>query len=141
MNGKIALEEHFGMEETLKQWDTAYEGWFPNWPEIRRQLLDITGERIDGMDKWGIEAAIMSLQIVACQAEYDPKKSIALARRGNDYLADAIAKKPGRLYGFAAVPLQDPDAAIVELTRCVKELGFKGVHVNGFSQVGSPDNV
>jgi len=141
MNGKIALEEHFGMEETLKQWDTAYAGWFEKWPEIRRNLLDITDQRISGMDKYGIEMAILSLQIVACQAEYDTNKSIALAQRGNDYLANAIAKRPGRLFGFAAVPLQDPDAAIVELTRCVKELGFKGVHVNGFSQVGTPDNV
>ena len=49
MDGKIALEEHFGIEETLKQWDTAYAGWFEHWPEIRRNLLDITGQ-ITGKD-------------------------------------------------------------------------------------------
>jgi 2,3-dihydroxybenzoate decarboxylase len=37
--------------------------------------------------------------------------------------------------------MQDPDAAIVELQRCVRELGFKGTMVNGFSQVGEPDTV
>ncbi len=141
MDGKIALEEHFAMEDTLKTWDSLYAGWFPDWPEIRRNLIDLTDNRISEMDKYGIETAILSLQIVACQGEPDAKKSIALARKGNDYLADAITKRPGRLLGFAAVPLQDPEAAIIELTRCVKELGFKGVHVNGFSQVGTAENV
>src|SRR6059036_304908 len=28
-----------------------------------------------------------------------------------------------------------------ELTRCIKDLGFKGTMVNGFSQVGDPNNV
>jgi 2,3-dihydroxybenzoate decarboxylase len=37
--------------------------------------------------------------------------------------------------------MQDPDAAIVELTRAVKDLGFKGVMVNGFSQVGDADTI
>src|SRR3989442_4102096 len=124
MDGKIALEEHFGIEETLKQWDTTYAGWFESWPEIRRNLLDITDHRIAQMDKYQIERAILSLQIVGCQAEYDARKSIALAQRGNDHLADAIAKRPGRLFGFAAVPLQDPDAAILELRRWITGLGF-----------------
>jgi predicted TIM-barrel fold metal-dependent hydrolase len=36
--------------------------------------------------------------------------------------------------------LQDPDHAIDELERAIKQLGFKGVLVNGFSQVNDPDN-
>ena len=32
--------------------------------------------------------------------------------------------------------MQDPDAAAAELTRCVRDLGFKGALVNGFSEVG-----
>jgi len=35
--------------------------------------------------------------------------------------------------------MQDPDAAAKELTRCIRELGFKGALVNGFSQVGDAD--
>src|SRR5207253_815043 len=33
------------------------------------------------------------------------------------------------------------DAAITELTRCIKELGFNGTMVNGFSQVGDLNTV
>jgi 2,3-dihydroxybenzoate decarboxylase len=35
--------------------------------------------------------------------------------------------------------MQDPQAAAQELTRCVKELGFCGALVNGFSQIGEAD--
>jgi 2,3-dihydroxybenzoate decarboxylase len=37
--------------------------------------------------------------------------------------------------------MQDPAAAAAELTRTVRELGFKGALVNGFSQVGTEDAV
>jgi predicted TIM-barrel fold metal-dependent hydrolase len=36
--------------------------------------------------------------------------------------------------------LQDPQVAAQELTRCVKELGFCGALVNGFSQVSEADS-
>jgi 2,3-dihydroxybenzoate decarboxylase len=58
------------------------------------------------------------------------------AKRANDFLAeDVIARHPHRYAGFAAVPLQDPEAAADELERCVKQLGFKGAMVNGYSNL------
>ena len=56
-------------------------------------------------------------------------------------LAAEVRKRPARFAAFAALPMQDPEAATAELTRCVKELGFVGALVNGFSQAGTPDNV
>ena len=35
--------------------------------------------------------------------------------------------------------MQDPDLATRELERCVKDLGFIGALVNGFSQTSDPD--
>jgi predicted TIM-barrel fold metal-dependent hydrolase len=55
----------------------------------------------------------------------------AIARAMNDHLAAAIAKHPGRLAGFAVLPMQNPEACPAELTRCVKELGFSGALING----------
>jgi 2,3-dihydroxybenzoate decarboxylase len=37
--------------------------------------------------------------------------------------------------------MQDPELATRELERCVKELGFRGALVNGFSQVGDAQTV
>jgi 2,3-dihydroxybenzoate decarboxylase len=68
------------------------------------------------------------------------KEAIAQARRTNDYLAENIARNPKRLKGFAILPLQDPEAAAQELTRCIRDFGFCGALVNGFSQVGEGDS-
>ena len=139
MEGKIALEEHFALEETLK--DDLYKVWFPAWDDMRRRLLDLHDLRLTEMDKHGIEYSVLSLHNPAVQGVPDAKKAIQLARKANDLLAETVARSPNRFGGFAALPMQDPDAAIVELTRCVKELGFKGANVNGFSEVGSPGAV
>jgi 2,3-dihydroxybenzoate decarboxylase len=74
------------------------------------------------------------------QAIWDVKRAIHVAREANDVLAAEIKKRPDRFAGFAALPMQDPDEAARELTRCVKELGFVGALVNGFSQAGSADS-
>ena len=83
---------------------------------------------------------ILSLNAPAVQAISDVTRAIAVAREANDVLAAEIAKRPDRFAGFAALPMQDPDAAARELTRCVKELGFVGALVNGFSQAGQADS-
>jgi len=70
----------------------------------------------------------------------DTKKAIELSKRANDKLAELVAKRPDRFAGFAALPMQDPDAAAAELTRCVKDFGFKGALVNGFTQKDVPDS-
>jgi hypothetical protein len=59
---------------------------------------------------------------------------IALARETNDHLAAAVARHPDRFAGFAALPLQSPDATPAELTRAVRELGFVGAMVNGTTE-------
>ena len=55
--------------------------------------------------------------------------------------AEQVAKRPDRFQGFAALPMQDPEMATKELVRCMKDLGFKGSLVNGFSQVDQPENL
>jgi len=134
VQGKIALEEHFAIPDTLE--DSA--GFVPEsyWPELKSRLLDIQERRIAEMDKHGIATMILSLNAPAVQAICDTKRANEIARRANDYLADQVARRPDRFQAFAALPMQDPDLAIAELERCVKTLGFRGALVNGFSQIG-----
>jgi len=142
MQGKIALEEHFAIADTINPaHDARYAGWFPAWPDIKRRLLDLSELRLPEMDKHGIELVILSLHNPAVQGIPEANRAAEVARKANDILAEFIAKHPDRFAGFAALPMQDPDAAITELTRCVKELGFKGTMVNGFSQVGDANTV
>ena len=137
MQGKIALEEHFAIEETVNN----SRGFFPDrvWQEVRERVLDLHGRRLRLMDQHGIEMMLLSLNAPAVQAIPDPAQANELARRANDFLAEQVRKRPERFQGLAALPMQDPELAAKELERCVKELGFKGALVNGFSQVGDKD--
>ena len=133
MQGKIGLEEHFALEETLK--DSA--GFFPDkvWAELRGRLLDIQDRRLREMDDNGMEMMLLSLNAPAVQGIPDAKVANELSRRANDYLAEQVAKRPDRFQALAALPMQDPELAARELERCVQQLGFKGVLVNGFSEI------
>jgi len=137
MQGKIALEEHFAIEDTLND----SKGYFPDkvWQEVRARVLDLHDRRIRLMDEYGIEMMLLSLNAPAVQSIPDRRQADELARKANDYLAEQVAKRPDRFQGLAALPMQDPDLATRELTRCVKELGFRGALVNGFSQVGDAE--
>jgi len=139
MNGKVALEEHWAVNEMLQiPGQPVAAGAF--WDETRRLLVDFHDRRLAAMDAHGIEFAILGLNSPALQAVLDPVEAAELARRTNDTLADEIAHNPRRFAGFAGLPMQDPDEAAKELTRCVTELGFKGAMVNCFTQRRVPDS-
>jgi 2,3-dihydroxybenzoate decarboxylase len=104
-------------------------------------LLDIEGKLLSDMDACGIEMSVISLVSPGVQAIPEKQRAIDVAQRANDFLAEQVAKRPDRFQGFAALPLQDPDAAAEELTRCVKALGFKGAMVNGFSEIEGEDSI
>ena len=135
MQGKIALEEHFAIAATLA--DLQVFGAHV-WEELGPRLTDFQDKRLRLMDASGVEIMILSLNAPAVQAIPDVKRAIAVAREANDVLAAEMRKRPDRFKGFAALPMQDPEAAARELTRCVKELGFVGALVNGFCRPAAP---
>src|SRR5260221_148473 len=108
--------------------------------EHNHRLFDFYDKRLGLMDRHGIEVMILSLNAPAIQAVPDAKKATDLARRANDHLAEVVAKRPDRFQGFAALAMQDVDAAIKEYERTIKQLGFRGALVNGFSQISDPDS-
>lgn len=139
MTGKIAFEEHMAIAETVGQ-TRAYAGDSEDFERFSRQILDLGSERLEGMDRNGIDYAILSLNAPGVQAILDTQEAIAIARKGNDTMAEAVARHPRRYGAFAALPMQDPNAASAELVRCVKDMGFKGAMLNGFTQKDTPDS-
>jgi 2,3-dihydroxybenzoate decarboxylase len=134
MKNKIALEEHFLIEGMERYIPAVING--PLFAEVRRQLMDTESLRLEAMDKAGIELSILSFNSPGIQGLTDPDIAIEDAKRTNDFLYEnVVARHPGRYAGFAAVPLQNPEAAAKELERCVKQLGFKGALVNGYSNI------
>jgi len=133
MLGKIALEEHFAMSETV-HFSAGYAAK-EHEAELSSRLLDLEDGRLRQMDENGVEMMLLSLNSPSVQASWEVAQAKDLARRANDYLAEYVNKHPTRLQGLAALPLQDPEAAAEELERCVKQLGFRGALANGFSEV------
>jgi 2,3-dihydroxybenzoate decarboxylase len=135
---KIAIEEHFGIPDTVDKESNYLPG--DGWQELKQSLLDTEGRLLPLMDRYGIEKSVMSLTSGGIQTILSSREAVETAQRANDYIARLVAKRPDRLQAFAALPLQDPEAAAAELTRAVEQLGLVGGLVNGFTQRDRPDN-
>ncbi len=137
----VALEEHFSVPALAKRIDPkaiSARGFRPrnitpgavNPMEL---LPEIGDKRLKSMDEAGITVQVLSNAGPAADLVPGPD-GVALARAINDHLAEAIARHPDRFAGFAALPMQSPDAIAAELNRAVKELGFVGAMVNGTTE-------
>jgi uncharacterized protein len=124
----IAIEEHawnpdlraallkFGGDDTL--------AW-SNEDTTNRRLLDVGEERLARMDEAGVDFQVLSITAPGTQ-QLPPELAVSLARDANDYLADAVRRRPDRFAAFATLPTPDPEAAAAELRRCVTDLNFVG---------------
>ncbi|HEY0813745.1 MAG TPA: amidohydrolase family protein [Pseudonocardia sp.] len=131
----IGLEEHFVTEELAAYGASSAALLQPaKWAGASRRLLDLTAERLTAMDAAGLDVQVLSLNSPGIQAETDPLLAVSRAAAVNDLLASTIAEHPDRFTGFAALPLQDPQAAAKELERAVNQLGLKGALVNAHTQ-------
>lgn len=133
MNGKIALEEHF-VTPALESSVAAFGGE-ESWRMTLERLNDTEQMRLAEMDALGIEKAILSLGSEGIQGIRDTQTAVARAHEANDALAEIVGACPARFGGFAALAMQDPAAATQELDRAVRELGFHGALLNGYSNV------
>src|SRR5687768_4261827 len=86
--------------------------------------------RIADLDRMGIDVQAISVAPAGYFYWTDPALGRDLARMQNDNLAKIVADHPDRFVGLATVPMQDVDAAVEELTRCVREHDFRGVEIN-----------
>jgi aminocarboxymuconate-semialdehyde decarboxylase len=109
----------------------------PASDEVNRQQfrqigpkLNIIDERIAEMDRFGVD--VQAISPVPTQMYYSVDAD--LGRHGsrivNDGIAAAVARHPDRLVGMGTVPLQSPELAILEMKRCVSELGLRGIEIS-----------
>jgi len=130
---KIALEEHFSIQELLPT-PAELEFFDPQvLNRIEPLLPELADRRLTAMDRAGIEIAVLSQTAPGIQTVASSSEASVLARRANNALQVAIQQHPQRFRGFAALNLQDVDAACAELKRCITELGFVGALINGSS--------
>jgi len=85
-------------------------------------------ERLRVLDAEGIDVAVLYGGLaLSLPAIHDPELAVASCRVYNDWIAEFCGGDPRRLAGVAALPLQDPQAAVREARRAVTELGLRGV--------------
>ncbi|OIN78697.1 amidohydrolase family protein [Mycobacterium malmoense] len=138
----IALEEAFFIPELAERQPTSAHRELmrrmkpASGERYERRLPDFTEFRLPEMDDAGIDIQVLSLTAPGLQVDIDAERARANARFSNDYLAKVIAQHPDRFRGFAALPLQDPAAAVAELERAVSQDGLCGALVNDC--VGGP---
>jgi 2,3-dihydroxybenzoate decarboxylase len=131
----IALEEAFSIPERGGRLPFTRSGLSQRYAEDwTRRLPDFTEHRLPEMDATGVEIQVLSLTVPGVQTDVDAATAQDEARFANDYLARVVAEHPDRFRGFAALPMQDPEAAVAELERAISELGFCGALVNDHLQ-------
>ena len=130
----ITLEEHFAtpgflggpgrdLKDQARQVGSRAE-------RLMRDLCDMGEGRIVQMDAAGIDMQVVSLTAPGVE-QLEAAEAVALARDTNDALAEAVAKRPTRLSGFAALPIAAPDQAAKELERRFSDQAFAGALING----------
>ena len=116
---RIALQRRNGVE-----WLVHPQGY--GYP-LSLEFFDLEAKHRE-MDRLGIGAAVLSLSPTLFFYWLDPAAAADFCRTANDSMATFVAGSD-RLEGVAVVPLQDPEAATVELRRAVRDLGLRGVEI------------
>jgi predicted TIM-barrel fold metal-dependent hydrolase len=102
-----------------------------HWQYLRQER---TGMRHPGAKEWSdflelaeIESTVLYPSAgLAVGRIVDTEWAIAACQAYNNWLHDKYTSQSQRIHGVALIPIQDVDAAVAELRRAVKELGFAG---------------
>ena len=137
----VAIEEHFAVPSIASRIDKAVlarRGYRPRTlpkdaPSPLELLPEVGERRLKSMNDAGISVQVLSNSGPGPDLVAGPD-GVVMARETNDHLAKIVAGRPDRFAGFAALPLQSPDASAKELVRAVKELGFVGAMVHGTTE-------
>jgi aminocarboxymuconate-semialdehyde decarboxylase len=110
-----------------------------------RSLIEYTGDynvvagahvkledRLEAMKKHGIDMQVLTLTTPGVERE-TKERGIKLATLTNDEYGEICEKYRENFTALATLPMQDPEASVVELQRAVEECGLRGAMI--FSNV------
>ena len=137
VHAHVVLAETFGAAGDLGPEMGGQDGDAP-WFRVGDYRLDgvrykaspfmDTALRFSRMDAAGIDYQVLSPNPLTFLHFIDASNAIRFCRTHNDALARLVSGHD-RLGGFAALPMQDVDAAVDELDRAVGQLGLLGGYI------------
>jgi predicted TIM-barrel fold metal-dependent hydrolase len=104
----VGLEEHYATPEVVRAWQGLDAKWqdsatkFSVEAELGRRLQSLGDERLAVMDDAGVDTQVLSLTSPGL-FNLDAADAVALQSVCNDTAADAVARHPDRLRGFATL--------------------------------------
>ena len=87
---KIALEEAFTVAAFKDYEDAAVATFNPAWGAyVKERIADLTGRRLEDMDRSGIDMQVLSLTTPGIQGMTGTGAAITMAKQANDLEADS----------------------------------------------------
>ena len=136
---KIDIFTHILPERYVSRMNEVAPGFKDTGKRMRGvpMLVDLD-VRFKVMDTFEGYQQVLSISTPPIEAYASPTDAVDLARRANDGMAELVARHPDRFPGFiASMPLNNPEATLLEIDRAIGGLGARGIQV--FSNIaGKP---
>ncbi len=96
--------------------------------------------RLSDNEKEGIDHQLLFPTQLSIPTYIEGELGAALAHAYNGWVKKLVAGNEDRLWPVGVVPWGHPEGLVDELRRCVKELGFKAIHLTPYSHKHTLDN-
>jgi aminocarboxymuconate-semialdehyde decarboxylase len=120
-NGFVTIEHHTSCNARMMIDDNVFR-------EIEKNTWD-PGTRISECDSAKVDIQVLSTVPVMFSYWAKPEHTYDLSRYLNDHIASVVNDFPGRFIGLGTLPMQDTKLAILEMERCMNELGMAGIEI------------
>ena len=85
--------------------------------------------RIQEINHHHVDVQVLSTIPVLFNYWAKPDHALDTSMFLNDHIASVVQRYPKRFVGIGTVPMQSTELAILEMERCVKQLGFTGIEI------------
>lgn len=85
--------------------------------------------RIQEINQHKVDVQVLSTIPVLFNYWAKPDHALDTSMFLNDHIASVVQRYPKRFAGIGTVPMQSTELAILEMERCVKQLGFTGIEI------------
>ena len=130
----VDVHSHCLFHEAASLMGDATASLTPNIKGASEAYIDIA-QRLKAMDAQAVDMEVLSINPFWYDRPRDVGEKIVTIQ--NDKLAELVAAHPDRFAAFASLTLQDPDLAVQQLERAVKQQGLCGAAIG--DRVGSYD--